>query len=86
MGIEIDNEMHALLLLGLLLDSWETLVISLSNFVSKLTMDTNKDDLLNKEAMRKERMVVSLLQQARAHTNKSAELGKESRMKERKTK
>ena len=66
MGIEIDNEMQALLLLGLLLDSWETLVISLSNFVSKLTMDTNKDDLLNKEAMRKERMVVSLLQQARA--------------------
>ena len=66
MGIEIDNEMQALLLLGLLPDSWETLVISLSNFVSKLTMDTNKDDLLNKEAMRKERMVVSLLQQARA--------------------
>ena len=55
MGMKIDDEMQALLLLGSLPDSWETLVISLSNSVPKLTMDIVKDSLLNEEARRKEK-------------------------------
>lgn len=41
----IDDEMQALLLLSSLSDSWELLVVSLSNTApnGKLTMDTIKD-------------------------------------------
>ncbi|GFS37296.1 hypothetical protein Acr_00g0051210 [Actinidia rufa] len=54
--LHFDNEMQALLLLSSLLESWETLVVSLSNFVQdgKLTMSTVKDALFNEESQKKE--------------------------------
>ncbi|GFY87494.1 hypothetical protein Acr_05g0011330 [Actinidia rufa] len=51
-----DDEMQALLLLSSLPESWETLVVSLSNSAQdgKLTMSTVKDALFNEEARKKE--------------------------------
>lgn len=52
----LDDEMQALLLLGTLPDSWETLVVSLSNSAPSglMTMEMVQDALLNEEARRKE--------------------------------
>lgn len=52
----LGDEIQALLLLSSLLNSWETLVMSLSNSAldSKLTMSMIKDALLNEEAKRKD--------------------------------
>ena len=54
MKLVIDDELQALFLLSSLLDSWETLVVSLSNSalngVSQLAMV--KDSLLNEETRR----------------------------------
>jgi len=52
--IVLDDELLALLLLNSLPDSWETLVVSLSNFApnGKLTFDMIKDSLLNEEIRR----------------------------------
>ena len=54
MEIVLDDELLALLLLNSLPDSWETLVVSLSNFApnGKLTFDMIKDSLLNEEIRR----------------------------------
>ena len=52
MQMNVDDEILALLLLCLLLDSWEKLVVSLNNSVSKLTKDIIRDSLLNEEAKR----------------------------------
>ena len=56
MKMKIEDELQALLLLSSLPDSWDTLVISLSNSAPncKLTMDMVKDSLFNEEARRKE--------------------------------
>ncbi|CAN0846213.1 Retrovirus-related Pol polyprotein from transposon TNT 1-94 [Linum grandiflorum] len=56
MKLALDDEVQALLLLSSLPDSWETLVVSLSNSApnGKLTMDIVKDSMLNEEARRKE--------------------------------
>ena len=56
MKISLADEVQALLLLSSLPDSWETLVVSLSNSVleGNLTTTTAKDSLLNEEARRKE--------------------------------
>ena len=61
MKMVIDDEMQALLLLSSLPDSWETLVVSLSNSApnGKLTMDTVKDSLFNEEQRRRDTMVIS---------------------------
>ena len=55
--INIDDGMQASLLLSSLPDSWETLVITVSNFTPNgiLTMESVKDSLLNEEARKKEK-------------------------------
>ena len=55
--MKIDDELQALLLLSSLLESWDTLVVTLSNSApeGKLTMDTVSDSLLGEEARRIER-------------------------------
>ena len=55
--MKIEDELQALLLLSSLPESWDTLVVTLSNSApeGKLTMDTVADSLLNEEARRKER-------------------------------
>jgi len=55
MEIVLDDELLALLLLSSLPNSWETSVVSLSNYTpnGKLTFDMVKDSLLNEEIRRK---------------------------------
>lgn len=55
--MKIDDELQALLLLSSLPESWDTLVVTLSNSApeGKLTMDTVSDSLLDEEARRMER-------------------------------
>ncbi|GFS43661.1 hypothetical protein Acr_00g0086260 [Actinidia rufa] len=54
--LQFDDEMQALLLLSSLLESWETLVVSLSNSTpnGKLTTSMIMDALFNEEARRRE--------------------------------
>ncbi|GFZ11016.1 hypothetical protein Acr_22g0004140 [Actinidia rufa] len=54
--LQFDDEMQALLLLSSLLESWETLVVSLSNSApnGKLTTSMVMDALFNEEARRRE--------------------------------
>ena len=54
MKLIIDDKLQALLLLSSLLDSWETLVVSLSNSASNgaLQLAMVKDSLLNEETRR----------------------------------
>ena len=54
--MSIDEDMQASLLLNSLPDSWETLVITITNSAPNriVTMDMVKDSLLNEEARRKE--------------------------------
>ena len=56
MKLELDDEVQALLLLSSLPDSWETLVVSLSNLVPNGLINVNmvKDNMLNEKARRKE--------------------------------
>lgn len=51
----LDDELKALLSLNFLLDSWNTLVVSLSNSTPQcvLTLDIVKDIMFNKKARRK---------------------------------
>ena len=53
----IDDGMQASLLLSSLPDSWETLVVTVSNFTPNgiLTMESVKDSLLNEETRKKEK-------------------------------
>ena len=55
MNLELADEMQALILLSSLPDSWETLVVSLSNSTpnGKITLKTVKDCILNEEKRRK---------------------------------
>ena len=55
--MKLADELQALLLLSSLPESWDTLVVTLSNSApeGKLIMDTVADSLLNEEAKRKER-------------------------------
>ena len=55
--MNIDDEMQASLLISSLPDSWETLVVTVSNFTPNeiLTMESVKDSLLNEEARKKEK-------------------------------
>ena len=61
MKMKIEDELQALLLLSSLPDSWDTLVISLSNSApnGNLTMVMVKDSLFNEEARRKEQGISS---------------------------
>lgn len=61
MGMALDDEIQALLLLTSLSDTWETLVVSLSNLASngELAMDMVKESLLNEEFRRRERSLSS---------------------------
>jgi len=54
--MKLDDEIQALLLLSLRLESWGTLAVTLSNSapLGKLTMEIVTDSLLNEEARRKE--------------------------------
>ena len=56
MKLVIDDELQALLLLISLPDSWETLVVSFSNFAPNgvLQLAMVKDSLLNEETRRKD--------------------------------
>ncbi|VFQ87425.1 unnamed protein product [Cuscuta campestris] len=56
MKMKLEDELQALLLLSSLSDSWDTLVVSLSNSApdGKMTMEMVKASLLNEEARRKE--------------------------------
>ena len=56
MKLVIDDELQALLLLSSLLDSWETLVVSLSNSAPNgvLQLAMVKDSLLSEETRRKD--------------------------------
>ena len=60
MKIILDDELQELLLLGFLLDSWEILVMSVSNSApnGKLTLDMVTNRLRNKESRRKKVEVV----------------------------
>uniref|UniRef100_A0A0D3BX80 CCHC-type domain-containing protein n=1 Tax=Brassica oleracea var. oleracea TaxID=109376 RepID=A0A0D3BX80_BRAOL len=62
--MKVDDEMEALLLLSSLPETWDTLVVTLSNSTpeGKLTMDTVTDSLLNEEVRRKERGSSSYLE------------------------
>ncbi|WVY90442.1 hypothetical protein V8G54_035956 [Vigna mungo] len=55
--MKIDDELQALLLLSSLPESWDTLVVTLSNSApdGKLSLDNIIDSLLNEESRRKER-------------------------------
>ena len=55
MGLNIEEELLALLLLGSLPDSWETFVVTVSNSASNgvLSMDAVKDSMFNEETRRK---------------------------------
>ena len=57
MKMNIDDEMQASLLLSSLHDSWETLVVTVSNSTPNgiLTMESVKDSLLNEKARKKEK-------------------------------
>ena len=57
MKINLDDEVQALLLLSSLPDSWNMLVVSLSNSAldGKLTPEMVKNSMLNEEARRKEK-------------------------------
>ena len=56
MKMVLDDELQALLLLSSLPDSWETLVVTISNSTpdGKVTIDMVKDRMFNEEARRKE--------------------------------
>ena len=56
MKMVLDDELQALLLLSSLPDSWDTLVVSLSNSAPQgvLSLSTVKDSMFNEEARRKE--------------------------------
>ena len=56
MNLVIDDELQALLLLSSLPDSWETLVVSRSNFTPNgmLQLAIVKDSLLNEETRKKD--------------------------------
>ncbi|BBH02189.1 hypothetical protein Prudu_012686 [Prunus dulcis] len=55
MKMVLDDELQALMLLSSLPDSWDTLVVSLSNSAAQglLTLDIVKDSMFNEEAKRK---------------------------------
>ena len=55
MNMTIENELQALLLLGSLPDSWETFVVSVSNFAPNgvLSLVNVKNNMLNEEIRRK---------------------------------
>ena len=57
MKMNIDDEMQASLLLSSLPDSWETLVVTVSNSTPNgiLTIESVKDSLMNEEVRRKEK-------------------------------
>ena len=61
MKLELDDEVHDLLLLSSLSDSWETLVVSLSNSAPNgvITINMVKDNMFNEEARRKELSISS---------------------------
>lgn len=56
MKMVLEDELQALLLLSSLPDSWDTLVVSLSNSAPQgvLTLDIVKDSMFNEESRRKE--------------------------------
>ena len=56
MKLELDDKLHAFLLLNSLLDNWETLVVSQSNSTPNgvITINMVKDNMFNEEARRKE--------------------------------
>ena len=56
MKLELDDEVQALLLLSSLPNSWETLVVSLSNSAPNGVINVNmvKDNMFNEEVRRKE--------------------------------
>ena len=55
--MKIDDELETLLLLSWLLESWDTLIVTLSNLVpdGKISMDIVLDTLLSEDSRRKER-------------------------------
>ena len=55
--MKIDDELHPLLILSSLPESWDTLVVTLNNSIldGKISMDTVSYSLLNEESRRKER-------------------------------
>ena len=55
MKLELDDEVQTVLLLSSLPDSWETLVVSLSNSAPNgvITVNMVKDNMFNEEARRK---------------------------------
>ena len=57
MKMNIDDEMQASLFLNSLVDSWETLVVTINNSTPNriLNMESVKDSLLNEEAKSKEK-------------------------------
>ncbi|CAL2254439.1 unnamed protein product [Prunus armeniaca] len=75
MKMVLDDELQALVLLSSLPDSWDTLVVSLSNSAPQgvLTLDIVKDSMFNEEARRKEQSVVAeseaLVSEYRGRTN-----------------
>ena len=75
-GMSMDNEMQACLLLGSLPDSWDTLVVSLSNSAPDgvVTMDTVKKSMDNEELRR--RNIASTSSQALVTENRSRSRGR----------
>ncbi|KAI5315217.1 hypothetical protein L3X38_044393 [Prunus dulcis] len=75
MKMVLDDELQALVLLSSLPDSWDTLVVSLSNSAPQgvLTLDIVKENMFNEEARRKEQGVVAeseaLVLEYRGRTN-----------------
>ncbi|GFY87492.1 hypothetical protein Acr_05g0011310 [Actinidia rufa] len=77
--LHFDDEMQALLVLSSLPESWETLVVSLSNSTQdgKLTMSTVKHALFNEEARKKEMGMTDRSESQALISDESRERGRE---------
>ena len=66
--ITLNDELQALLLLSSLPDSWEVLVVTLTNSApkGKLTLAMVKESMLNEEARRRERGLTNASSQSEA--------------------
>lgn len=89
MKLVLDDEVQALLMLSSLPDSWETLVVSLSNSAPNgvMTMGMVKDSMFNEEARRKEHGISShteaLVTEKRGRSKSRKPRGDDSRDKSR---
>jgi hypothetical protein len=93
MKINFEDELQALLLLSSMLDSWNTLVVSVSNLApdGKLTLEMVKNSMLNEEARKRENGDASsydahVTESHGKHDNRGRSQGKSQHGKDQKSK